>query len=82
MTQPRLYKRVRPIGKMASVSKIVVEPKLPVINCANVDYSAGGACLEVGAGVVLPNRFELISGSAREKCRTVWSRGIRVGVAF
>jgi len=82
MTQPRLYKRIRPTGKMSSVGKIIIDPKSPVINCTVIDYSPGGACLEAAGRVVLPNRFDLVFGSVRKKCRIVWSRGIRVGVAF
>ena len=81
MAQPRLYKRVRPSGQMGRTATIIVDPKTPVINCNVVDYSAGGACLEV-YGAKLPSRFELLYGSTRKRCRVVWTKGIRVGVTF
>lgn len=82
MTHPRLYKRVRPAGLMSSKAKIVVPSKPSPVDCTLVDYSAGGACLEVFPMVTLPDRVELVYGSVRKKCRIVWRRGIRVGVAF
>jgi hypothetical protein len=82
MAQPRLYKRVRPSGQMGRTATIIVGAKAPVINCTVVDYSAGGACLEVYGQGALPSRFELLYGSIRKKCRVVWSRGVRLGVTF
>ncbi len=79
---PRLYKRVRPSGNMARAAKIILDPKAPVINCNVVDYSAGGACLEICGQGSLPSRFELLYGTIRKKCRVVWTRGIRLGVTF
>jgi hypothetical protein len=67
---------------MSSKAKIVVSPKSPAVDCILVDYSAGGACLELFPMVTLPDRLELVYGSVRKKCRIVWRRGIRVGVAF
>ena len=47
-----------------------------------VDFSPGGACLEIFPMVNLPERFELLHGKVRKKSRVVWRRGIRIGVAF
>jgi hypothetical protein len=58
---PRRFARVRPTGKMSSVAKVIVGPRAPIIDCSIVDYSAGGACLEVCGQTKLPNRFELAS---------------------
>ena len=82
MSQERLYKRVRPTGLMSSKAKIIVAPKSPPVDCKLVDYSAGGACLELAPMVTLPARFELLYGSVRKKCRMVWRRGMRMGVTF
>jgi hypothetical protein len=82
MSQERLYKRVRPTGLMSSKAKIIVAPKSPAVDCRLVDYSAGGACLELAPMVTLPARFELLYGSVRKKCRLVWRRGMRMGVTF
>jgi hypothetical protein len=57
-------------------------PVQPATGKRIVDYSAGGACLELFPMVALPDRFELLYGSVRKKCRIVWRRGIRIGVAF
>lgn len=78
----RLYQRVRPTNAAAGKAQIIVGPKLPVIPCRLVDYSPGGACLEISPSVSLPPRFELLHGGVRKKSRVVWRRGIRIGVAF
>jgi PilZ domain len=67
---------------MSSTVKIQVGPKLPLIDCKLVDYSAGGACLEIFGQVKLPDRFEMFYGNTRKRCRVVWSKGRRVGVSF
>jgi hypothetical protein len=67
---------------MSSKAKIIASPKSPAIDCTLVDYSAGGACLELFPMVTLPDRLELVYGSVRKKCRIVWRRGIRIGVTF
>ena len=82
MVQPRLYRRVAPSGQMSRTGKIIVSPKLPVLACTVVDYSAGGACLEVYGQGSVPDRFEFLYGTVKKKSRVVWRRGVRVGVAF
>jgi hypothetical protein len=82
MNFPRRFARVRPSGKVSGTGKIIVGPRDPLINCTIVDYSVGGACLEVAGGVALPPRFELIWGTTRKKCRVVWKAGRRSGVVF
>jgi len=79
---PRLYQRVLPTTSAAAKAQIIVSPKAPVVTCRLVDYSPGGACLEIFPMVQLPERFELLHGSVRKKSRVVWRRGIRIGVAF
>jgi hypothetical protein len=32
--------------------------------------------------VTLPDRFELLYGNVKKRCRIAWRRGIRIGVAF
>lgn len=82
MHQDRRFNRIRPSGVVSKSGKIVVDPKSPMIACSIVDYSAGGACLEVVPRTALPKRFELIYGTTKKKCRVVWTDGPRVGVAF
>lgn len=79
---PRLFTRVRPTGQMSKGAKIIVGPKAPLVDCNVVDYSPGGACLEVSGQPQLPNRFELLFGGTRKRCRVVWTAGRRLGVAF
>lgn len=82
-TKPqRLYPRVRPPSGEAAKAQIIVGPKVPAIACRLVDYSRGGACLEVSLSVALPDRFEVFHGGVKKKSRLVWRRGIRIGVAF
>jgi len=79
---PRLYQRVRPTGRDSVKAQIVTGPKQPVIECRLVDYSPGGACLEIFPMVPVPERFELLHGGVRKRSRVCWRRGIRIGVAF
>ncbi len=70
-----------PSGQMSRTGQIIVDPKLPVLTCRVIDYSAGGACLDVGLNAV-PDRIEFLYGGVRKKSRVVWRRGIRIGLAF
>ena len=79
---PRRFARIRPTGRDSNVANLIVGPKEPVIDCRVVDYSAGGACLEICGEIKLPNRFELLFGGTKKRCRVVWSAGRRLGVAF
>jgi hypothetical protein len=82
MQYPRLYPRQRPQGRLSNVAKIFFDAKSPVIQCILVDYSAGGACLQLEKLIALPERFEVLYGTTRKRCRVVWKRGMRIGVAF
>jgi hypothetical protein len=79
---PRLYPRQRPQGRISGIAKILCDAKAPAIDVILVDYSAGGACLQMQKFVELPNRFEILYGTTRKRCRVVWKRGMRIGVAF
>jgi hypothetical protein len=79
---PRRFSRVRPTGRISDAGKVILGPKDPVINCRVVDYSPGGACLEVLGQIKLPGRFELVFGGTKKRCRVVWNAGRRIGVAF
>lgn len=82
MTEPRRFIRLRPGEKMSSEARLVVGPKAPVVACQIIDYSAGGACIELDGDVALPARFELIHGGVKKRCRVVWKRGPRIGLLF
>jgi hypothetical protein len=79
---PRRFARVRPTSRNSNLAKLIVGPKDPVVECRVVDYSPGGACLEVSGQTKLPNRFELLFGGTKKHCRVVWNAGRRLGVAF
>lgn len=82
MQYPRLFARQKPAGRLSSVAKLFLAPKAPVVECILVDYSAGGACLQLQKYIELPTRFEVLYGTTRKRCRVVWKRGLRIGVAF
>jgi hypothetical protein len=82
MMQERRFSRIRPSGRISNEASLIVGPKLPVVPCRIVDYSAGGACVELNADVALPQRFELLHSGTKKKCRIVWKRALRVGVSF
>lgn len=79
---PRLFTRVRPGGRVSNTAKIVVSPRDPMVDCQLIDFSPGGACLDIGPQVALPSRFELVHGNTKKRCRVVWRDGRRVGVTF
>jgi hypothetical protein len=82
MNQQRLFPRTRPDGRISKSAKILVSPGAPAIECFLVDYSAGGACLQLHKYIDLPQRFEVLYGTTRKRCRLVWKRAMRIGVAF
>ncbi len=59
MNETRLFVRMRPEGRISKVAKIFLGsgPKAPVIECILVDYSPGGACLQLEKFVDVPERF-------------------------
>jgi hypothetical protein len=79
---PRRFARVRPTGRVPSSVKLLLEPKAPLVECRLVDYSAGGACIELPRSLQVPERFEMFHGNIKKRCRRVWSRGLRIGVSF
>ena len=82
MSQQRLFARLRPDGRLSRDAKIMTAPNAPAVACILVDYSAGGACLQLEKFAELPQRFEVLYGTTRKRCRLVWKRGLRFGVAF
>ena len=84
MNETRLFVRMRPEGRISKTAKIFLGsgPKAPVIECLLVDYSPGGACLQLEKFIELPERFEILYGTTRKRCRAAWRRGLRIGVVF
>src|SRR3569832_2224395 len=69
---PRRFARLKPSGLVSRQAKIITDPKAPVIPCTLVDYSPGGACIDLGGQVKLPERFDLLHVSTRKRCRIAW----------
>jgi hypothetical protein len=78
----RRFARVHPTGRDFHAAKLILGPKTPVVDCKVLDYSPGGACLEISGQTKLPSRFELLFGGTKKRCRVVWSVGRRLGVSF
>jgi hypothetical protein len=78
----RRFARVKPAGLVSRQAKIITDAKKPAIPCTLVDYSPGGACVDLGGQVALPDRFELLHVNTRKRCRIAWKRGSRIGVVF
>lgn len=82
MQHPRRFARVKPQGLVPSAATIILGPKVPALHCTLVDYSPGGACIDFRGHVTIPDRFELLHGKTKKRCRVVWRKGPRMGVAF
>lgn len=82
MTTPRSHDRVSPVPPQPKLATIISDPAVAPIVCTIVDYSVGGACLQVSGESALPEHFELLYGADHKACRRVWTRGERVGVVF
>jgi hypothetical protein len=82
MHHPRLFARMRPSGRISSIAEIFAGAGASAVDCILVDYSAGGACLQLKAFIALPDRFDVLYGTTRKHCRVVWKRGLRIGVTF
>jgi hypothetical protein len=80
--RPRRHARVKPAGIVSRQAKFITGAYAPVIVCTLVDYSLGGACLDLGGQVEIPDRFELLHVNTKKRCRIAWRRGTRVGVVF
>lgn len=54
------------------------------ISCVVRNVSESGAMLEVESPVGVPDRFTLVfdTDGSRRRCRTVWRKLTRIGVAF
>jgi len=54
------------------------------IDCAVYDVSVGGANLEVDSQLAVPDSFDLLIDAqiGKQRCRVVWRKEARIGVAF
>jgi PilZ domain len=62
----------------------VIEFADTAIECTVRDKSETGAALEVVSPLFIPDRFTLFiqSEQSRRRCRVVWRKGKRMGIAF
>jgi len=60
----------------------MLDGKSAPIDCAVVDLSAGGACLEFSRQQDVPERFEFLHGGVRKIAKLAWRRGYRIGITF
>ncbi|UPT88096.1 PilZ domain-containing protein [Bradyrhizobium barranii subsp. apii] len=79
---PRRHARVKPSGLVSRQAKIITDPRAPVIPCTLIDYFPGGACVDLGGQVNIPDRLELLHVNTKKRCRIAWKRGSRIGVVF
>lgn len=81
--ESRRFARVRPSGLVSRTAQIiVVDARLPCVNCNVVELSSGGACLEVSDPTAIPERFVLLHGKTKKNCLVLWKAGRRLGVSF
>ena len=82
MAEKRRWIRIKPTGLVPRSGKLLLGEKAQLIECRIVDFSAGGACLELPKYCELPKRFEFINGRTRTFCRVAWARGYRIGIMY
>jgi hypothetical protein len=78
-------RRKHPRHPTMSRPSIYLGKDVPLIPCALVNMSEGGARLVHRPPPVLPARFVLfftLDGSKRRSCRVIWRDGDDIGVAF
>ena len=73
--------RTSPSGLVSKTARIFAEDKgAAVIDCHVIDFSRGGACLELTREAVVPQRFIFLHGGVKKKGRLAWKKGFRFGV--
>lgn len=82
MVEKRRWIRLKPSGLVPRTGKLLLGDKGELVECRIIDFSAGGACLELPRYLDLPKRFEFINGRTRTVCRLAWARGYRVGIMY
>ncbi|MGX7708189.1 PilZ domain-containing protein [Methylobacterium sp. Gmos1] len=71
-------------GPMGRDGEIILDAPSPAVDCRVSNITAAGAVLTMPAGLAVPDAFTLaIAGEfVMRRCRVVWRRRGRVGVAF
>jgi hypothetical protein len=78
----RRFARVRPSGLVPKRGMLVVDARMPAIDCAVIDISAGGACVYVDSLAAMPDRVTFVHSGMRKNCRVAWRKGQRFGLQF
>jgi len=78
----RLYVRIKPVGLISKTGTLVLDRKQPAVGCRVIDFSKGGACLELAKPMKLPKRFVFVHGGTKKHCYLVWQKNERIGVGF
>ena len=78
-----VVERRRYSRRVADTSAVILFNHHTVIGCVVCNISTGGAALEIGPDIYVPDVFDLIIARdmARE-CRMIWKREARMGVEF
>ena len=75
-------KRKHPRRAVTDRGKIIITRPFSMLDCAVLDMSEGGACLEISAKAQLPPTFELVFAERRRACIVAWQKENRLGVSF
>jgi hypothetical protein len=77
--------RKKPRQQFHYNARIQISREAPLVACAIVDISEGGARISLEADEQLPEAFMLLltrNGRTRRNCRLVWRNGQTLGVEF
>jgi hypothetical protein len=76
--------RKHPRRRILKAGRIIFNDRFSVIDCTVRNLSDGGACLEVGSSIGIPDDFDLDIDPDRlgRHCHVAWRTERRIGVAF
>jgi hypothetical protein len=76
--------RKHPRRRILKAGRIIFNDRFSVIDCMVRNLSDGGACLEVGSSIGIPDDFDLDIDPDHlgRNCHVAWRTERRIGVAF
>jgi len=79
-----MEQRQRPRRRTLKAGQIIFNHRSSVISCTVRNLSDGGACLEIGSSIGIPESFDLIvdADGLSRSCDVAWRSEHRIGVAF
>jgi hypothetical protein len=79
-----MEQRQHPRRRTLKAGQIIFNHRSSVISCTVRNLSDGGACLELGSSVGIPESFDLIvdADGLSRSCDVAWRSEHRIGVAF